>query len=331
LRSLRQLDIMPRLLGQVRAIERWIERHGAIVLDGALATELERRGFDLRDPLWSARVLVERPEAIRDVHRAYFEAGADVATTASYQATFQGFEKRGISRERARELLLSSVELAREARDQAERAGARPGRPRALIAASVGSYGAYLADGSEFRGDYGLAEDELARFHRERITVLASSDADLLAFETIPCLVEARALVRVLREHPNASAWLSFSCRDGLRTSNGEPIAECAAELERCDQIAAVGVNCTAPRHLPSLLTELARATRKPLVVYPNSGERFDPATRSWCDLREPFDFAAAASSWYDAGARLIGGCCRTTPNDIHAVAGFVRSLMRGG
>lgn len=310
-------------------IEQWIERHGAIVLDGALATELERRGFDLRDPLWSARVLLERPDAIRDVHRAYFEAGADVATTASYQATFQGFAKRGLSAERARELLLLSVRLAREARDDSERAGARAGRPRALIAASVGSYGAYLADGSEFRGDYSLGVDELAEFHRERIAVLASSEADLLAFETIPCLAEARALARVLREHPNASAWIAFSCRDGLQTSRGEPIVECAAELDRCEQIAAIGVNCTAPGHLPSLLAELARATRKPRIVYPNSGERFDAAARSWREPSEPLDFGSAAVSWHAAGARLIGGCCRTTPDDIRAVSAFVRSLER--
>jgi len=310
----------------MHALEDPLAKHlaaqGVIVLDGALATELERRGLALRDPLWSAKVLIEHPRAISDVHRSYFEAGADVATTASYQATIQGFAQRGLSRQRATELLQLSVRLACEARDDfwadVER---RAGRVRPLVAASIGSYGAFLADGSEFRGDYSIGEPELVEFHRERMAVLAASEADVLALETVPCLAEARALSRLLREFPGARAWLAFSCRDERHTCHGELLVDCAAELESSAQIAAIGVNCTAPRFVLPLVRELARATRKPIAVYPNSGERFDAATRAWCDAPQRVDFALHARRWYDAGARLIGGCCRTTPDDIRAIA----------
>jgi homocysteine S-methyltransferase len=309
-------------------IARRLARRRVLVLDGALATELERRGFDLRDELWSAKVLLERPDAIRDVHESYFEAGADVATTASYQATFQGFARRGLSHARAAGALELSVRLACEARDEAwARAGEPRDRERPLVAASVGSYGAFLADGSEYRGDYGLSEDQLAGFHRERVALLASSGADLLAFETVPCLAEARALSRLLRELPGARAWISFSCRDERHVSHGEPIAACAAELESNEQIVAIGVNCTAPRYVPGLVAELARSTRKPIAAYPNSGERYDAAARRWVEGPARADFAGEARRWIEAGARLVGGCCRTTPADIAAIAAYVATL----
>jgi homocysteine S-methyltransferase len=300
----------------------FLSRHAVLVLDGAMATELEARGFDLRDPLWSAKVLLEAPDAIRAVHASYFEAGADCATTASYQATFEGFATRGIGEAEATALLLRSVELACEARDAFwSEPRRRAARSRPLVAASIGSYGAYLADGSEYRGDYGLSERDLARFHRKRMRALAASPADLLAFETVPTAVEARALVRELEALPDRRAWLSFSCRDGAHTCAGEPIEDAVAPLAEHPQLAAIGVNCTPPRHVPELVAAIARVTKKPIAAYPNSGERFDPALRAWSGARDRLDFGAEARRWHAAGARLIGGCCRTTPADIRAVA----------
>lgn len=300
--------------------------HPAIVLDGAMATELEARGCDLRDPLWSARVLIEAPALIRQVHADYFAAGADVAITASYQASFAGFAARGLGAAEAAELMRLAVRLAIEARDAfwADPAN-RHGRPRPLVAASVGPYGAVLHDGSEYRGDYGLSEDQLMAFHRPRLEVLAAAGADLLACETIPSLVEARALARLLSEMPGVAAWVSFSCRDGGHTSHGEPIGACGAMLEAYGQIAAVGVNCTAPEHIASLVAALRGATSRPIVVYPNSGESWRAETGSWEGAGACAEFAGAAREWYAAGARLIGGCCRTGPEAIAAVAQWLR------
>ena len=299
-----------------------------MLLDGGLATELERRGADLNDPLWSARLLIERPELIRDVHLDYYLAGADVATTASYQATFEALAARGFDHDAAAALLRKSVTLACEARERfwseaaaaVETAPNRSGRRRPLVAASIGPYGAMLADGSEYRGHYGLSETALMDFHRPRMAVLAESGADLFACETIPCATESLALARLLREFPNMTAWISFSCRDGRHVSEGQRIADCAAQLEPFEQIVAVGVNCTAPQHIESLLTELRAATGKPLVVYPNSGERYDPASKTWQGCATPLEFAHQAEHWRAAGARLIGGCCRTTPENIRAL-----------
>jgi homocysteine S-methyltransferase len=298
-----------------------------LILDGALATELERRGRDLRDPLWSARVLIDAPELIKQVHADYFRAGADCAITATYQATFEGFARRGISQAEAADLMRLAVRLALEARDEfwADPAN-RAGRPKPLVAASVGSYGAFLADGSEYTGDYGLTEEELIVFHRPRLAVLAASGADLLACETIPCLIEARALARLLGEFPDRSAWLSFSARDGAHACNGESLAECAEWLDRFDRIAAVGINCTAPRFIPDLIEAIRPATSKPILVYPNSGETYRAGNNSWSGSADAESFAAQARGWHRRGARLIGGCCRTTPADIAAIARWARS-----
>lgn len=304
----------------------FLQRHDVVILDGALATELEQRGGDINDPLWSAKMLLEKPDLIRQVHYDYFTAGADVAISASYQATFAGFAARGLSSAEAAALMRLSVMLAREARDEfwAEPAN-RAGRTRPLVAASVGPYGAFLADGSEYRGDYGLTRAELTAFHRPRLDVLLDAGPDLLACETIPCLVEADALLHLLAELPAVPAWLSFACCDETRVCHGEPLAACVALADSVPNVVAVGVNCTPPRLVASLLQHARAATDKLLLAYPNSGEQWDAAAKCWLPGSGVTDFVAPAAMWYEAGARLIGGCCRTAPADIAAMAQTLR------
>jgi homocysteine S-methyltransferase len=302
-----------------------------IILDGAMASELERRGCDLNDALWSARVLLEAPELIRQVHYDYYAAGADVATTASYQASFEGFAQRGIGHEQAVALMQQSVRLAQEARDAfCADAANLAGRQPPLVAASVGPYGAILADGSEYRGGYGLSVQQLMDFHRPRLAALLAAGPDLLAGETFPCAEEALALATLLRdEFPDARAWVSFSCRDAANLSDGTPLADAVAALADFPQIVAVGVNCTAPRHIAPLLGEAARVSGKRLLTYPNSGESYDATTKTWHGSSDPGAFADAARQWRAAGAACIGGCCRTTPEDIRALSAWLRPVAR--
>lgn len=302
-------------------IERLLAARTVAILDGALATELERRGADLRDPLWSAKILIERPELIRSVHLDYFRAGADIGTTATYQATFEGFARRGIGRTEAAGLLRRAVALTIRARDDFWNDPARPAtRLRPLVAASLGPYGAFLADGSEYRGHYPVSDAVLRDFHGPRLDVLAESGADLIACETIPCLREAVVLARLLEESTSLTAWISFSGRDGSHNCEGEDIGDCAAALDRFGRVAAVGVNCTPPEFVAALLEGMAQRTAKPLLAYPNSGERYDAADKRWRGASGIEPFAAQSQAWYHAGARLIGGCCRTTPGDIAAL-----------
>ena len=298
-----------------------------IVLDGALATELERRGCDLRDPLWSAKVLLEAPELIRQLHLDYLLAGADGVITASYQASVEGFTRRGLAPSEALALIQRSVYLAREARDEfwADPAH-RVGRTRPFVAASVGPYGAVLADGSEYRGDYGLDEAALIEFHRPRLAALLAAGPDILACETLPCLLEAQALVRLLAEFSEASAWISFSARDGAHTCHGERLTNCAAALDACPQVVAIGVNCTAPQYIPALIDAIRAATNKPIVVYPNSGESYDTTHHCWQGIGTVVAFAEQARVWAARGARIIGGCCRTGPEHIRALAAWARA-----
>ncbi|MFR9796830.1 homocysteine S-methyltransferase [Streptomyces sp. MS06] len=287
---------------------------GAVVLDGGLSNQLESAGHDLSDGLWSARLLAERPEAIVQAHLAYFEAGADVAITASYQATFAGFARRGIGREEAARLLALSVDLAREAARRARGAGAR--RPL-WVAASAGPYGAMLADGSEYRGRYGLPVAALERFHRPRLEVLAAARPDVLALETVPDTDEAVALLRAVRGL-GVPAWLSYSVSGG-RTRAGQPLEEAFALAAAAEEVVAVGVNCCAPEDADTAVSVAARVTGKPVVVYPNSGEGWDASARAW-NGRATFT-SGRVLGWRRSGARLIGGCCRVGPEAIASVA----------
>jgi homocysteine S-methyltransferase len=283
-----------------------VPRETALVSDGGLATELEARGQDLSDPLWSARLLADNPREIVAVHAAYFRAGAMIATTASYQASFDGFAARGIGRTEAAALLRRSVDLAKAAREEV-------GAPGLRVAASVGPYGAALADGSEYRGRYGLSVAALARWHRPRLEVLADAGADILALETVPDVDEAEALVGLVRS-VRVPAWLSYTV-DGNRTRAGQPLADAFAVGAGIPEIIAVGVNCCAPDDvLPAI--GMARAVGKPVIVYPNSGERWDG--RVWTGPRRFSPLLA--SEWIAAGARIVGGCCRVGPADIAAI-----------
>ncbi|MFD4708695.1 homocysteine S-methyltransferase [Streptomyces sp. NPDC058430] len=291
---------------------------GTVVLDGGLSNQLESAGYGLSDELWSARLLAERPEAIVAAHLAYYEAGASVAITSSYQATFEGFARRGVSRERAAELLSLSVESAREAARRAEAKGV-PGP--LWVAASAGPYGAMLADGSEYRGCYGLTVAELEAFHRPRLVALAAAGPDMLALETVPDTDEARALLRAVRGL-GVPAWLSYSVA-GDRTRAGQPLEEAFALAADADEIVAVGVNCCAPEDVEPAVALAARVTGKPVVAYPNSGESWDAEGRCW---QGAATFTAdRVDGWERAGARLIGGCCRVGPGQIAALAAAVR------
>ncbi len=303
-------------------LDPFLAHDGVLLLDGGLATELQARGHDLRDALWSARLLLDDPDSIEALHRDYLTAGADVATAASYQASMPGLRARGLDEEHARAVLQLSMQLARRACDHA--AALRPEHPRPLAVASLGAYGAFLADGSEYRGDYAVDDATLRAYHRERLEVLAPL-ADLVACETIPSLREAECLAEVLAASP-VPAWVSFTCRDEGHVAHGEPIERCVAALVGVPTIAAVGVNCCAPRHVEGLVRRLRDACALPLVAYPNAGERYEDGT--WCGERiTPAAFVRLAARWHAAGARILGGCCRTAPAHVAALRRW-RALM---
>ncbi len=298
-------------------LEAMLER-GPVVLDGGLATELERLGHELADSLWSARLLRDAPGAIEAVHRSYFEAGADVAITASYQATYEGFAAAGIGAEETTRLLRLSVELARRARDAV--------RPEGLVAASVGPYAVVLANGAEYTGDYGgVTGEQLAAVHRPRIAALLDAGPDLLAIETIPSIVEVAALVELLAEFPGAEAWMTFCCRDGERLSDGTPIEDAVALAAGSGRLAAVGVNCTPPEHIGPLLARARACTELPLLAYPNHGRTWDAEASEWRGPGVDGFPRAVVAGWREHGARGIGGCCGIGPGAIAGVAEALR------
>jgi homocysteine S-methyltransferase len=296
---------------------------GLRVLDGGMASELEYLGADINGPLWSAHVLEDAPEKIVAVHRAYIEAGADIVETASYQVSRMGYAEVGLDPARADAALLRAVALAREtAAEFSDR--------RILIAASLGPYGAALHNGAEYHGNYACTFADLIDFHRQRIDVLASAPPsrapDLLAFETLPSLVEAEAIGQALAPHPELSVWFSFTCCDEQHVAHGELLRECAAAVSAFPQTVAIGVNCTHPTLIRALIAELRAASTKPIMVYPNSGEGWDAQHRCWIGTSDPAAYADLAATWGAAGAQIIGGCCRTRPTHIRQIARLAQS-----
>lgn len=303
--------------------ERALKERRVVILDGGFATQLESMGFDIDGELWSARLLDGNPRAIIDAHRAYLDAGADCIISASYQASRRGFMAMGKTAEESDRLIVSAVALALQARR--EYLADNPSvYPPPLVAASVGPYGATQHDGSEYTGDYDISEDDLRDFHAERLQLLDQSGADVLAVETIPNFGEAKVLSELLQQ-ANTPAWVSFACRDGEHISDGTKLSDAAALFANHPRVLALGVNCTPPEFVTALIGEVRRvAPEKPVIVYPNSGETYHAEDNSWsgkaCDFDRDFDVMA----WREAGAKLIGGCCRTGPHDIAAI----RSLL---
>lgn len=289
-----------------------------LLIDGGLSNQLEAQGCNLNHPLWTAHLLETDPEAIVKSHLAYLKAGAQCITTASYQVSKQGFVKFGIDEHETDLLLLKSVNLAKEAIDSYMKSN--PGKARPLIAASIGPYGAFLADGSEYHGNYGLSDKELMDFHAKRIQLLNTSEADVFAIETIPSAQEARILARIL-EDSHKPAWLCFSCQDDELLNDGTPIAASIIDLNQHPKIFALGVNCTHPGFISGLINTIKPLMNdKKIIVYPNLGESYDAITKTWVGESEVLFNEKLVLQWIELGADIVGGCCRVGPIQIKKV-----------
>ena len=304
----------------VEAIRSIVDRGRPLLLDGGVGSELDRRGYDVSSPLWSAEVVLQQPEALSALHRDYLDAGAQCITTASYQASVDGLRARGMSPNEIESVFRVSVELARTARD-----GFLRDKPdadfRPLVAASVGPYGAYLADGSEYRGNYGVSDERLRDFHRQRLHWLDRSTADLIACETIPDLQEARVLSQLLTSI-STPAWVSFCCQDAERLHDGNSLRSALELFTDLQQVFALGVNCCSPLLVESMIENIIECnTGKLIVVYPNSGQQYDAASKHWSGENDLRHWSTQAERWYRAGARVIGGCCRVGPEYIRELA----------
>lgn len=286
-----------------------------LLIDGGLSNVLESTGCDLNHKLWSAKILESNPEAILQAHLSYLKAGAQCITTASYQASVNGFMAIGYDKSTAEFLIIKSVQLAEQAIK--EFAGTTANQSIPLIAASLGPYGAFLADGSEYHGSYGVSNDTLKQFHLSRISILDKSNADILACETIPSLQEAKVLAEILNQ-VQKPAWISFSCKDERHLNDSSRIEDAVKLFAKHSKVFAIGVNCTHPKFISGLVKAIKPICgNKKIIVYPNSGEAYNAKTKTWLETSEPNLFAGMAEQWISLGADIIGGCCRIGPNQI--------------
>lgn len=296
-----------------------LSRGRPIVIDGGLATQLKAQGHELDSLLWSSELLRTDPRAVVDAHRAYLDAGAKITISATYNACRAGFHQLGIDGDEADRLMASSVTLARQACD--EYADDNPDARARLVAASIGPYGAVLNDGSEYVGNYGVAPNILRQFHDNRLRLLDRAGADILACETIPSKTEAIVLAELLTD-VKTPAWFSFSCKNGQQICDGTRIEKVCGYFKEHPRVLAIGVNCTPPQYVTSLIENIrSAAPDKAIVVYPNSGERYDAAMNDWSGKASVDEIAVFAKDWLASGATLIGGCCRIGPTQIRALA----------
>lgn len=303
-------------------LEKILSGNKILIIDGSMSTALENMGADLSSRLWTAEVLAKQPELVRRVHYNYFQAGADCGITCSYQATIPGLMAYGYSEKEAEDLITRSVELFLEARDAWwSSEGEAAGRAYPLCLGAVGPYGAYLADGSEYRGNYGISEEALRDFHARRMQLLHEAGADLLLIETQPSLTEAKIAAEIA-ENMGADYWISFSCRNEQEICEGDLIRDCARAFRSgYPHLRMIGVNCTKPEYISGLIRELRKGTTLPIAVYPNSGQIYDPQTKTWTSGEGQADFGAYAYEYMKAGARAVGGCCTTVETHIRQVA----------
>lgn len=316
----------------MNTIEKILSEYPFIILDGGFATELEKKGFVLKDRLWSAKIIAEAPEAVKDVHLSYLNAGADCIITSSYQATVPGFIAAGYSRSEAIDLIGRSVAIASDAIREFYRTGPdMTKRPEPFIAASCGCYGAYLADGSEYRGDYHLDIAGYKNFHRERVDILVNAGARIIAFETFPCMEEAFAVAGLMEEYDDIMYWIVFTVKDAVSTSHGDSFIDCIRMLHGRKNLLAAGVNCSPPHFISPILESLDPGLKKNFAVYPNSGEHFYTDCSCWEDDPDAADWRLLSEEWYRKGASLIGGCCRTGPADIAKIKSFRDHLINAG
>lgn len=293
-----------------------------VVLDGAMSTPLEKLGADTNNDLWTAKALIDNEELVYEVHKMYFEAGADLIITDTYQANVQAFEKVGYSEKEARNLIKKAVKIAQKARDDYEN---RTGKHN-YIAGTIGPYGAYLANGSEYRGDYELSAEEYQQFHLPRIEELVNAGVDILAIETQPKLDEVLAILELLKEkYPQQKVYVSYTLSDDDTISDGTPLPRAIHALEDYSQVIAVGINCVKLELVEPALKNMKEITDKNLIVYPNSSAVYDPKSKTWSQPKTSATFEELIPNWYEAGARIIGGCCTTGPKEIKAVADFIK------
>lgn len=289
-----------------------------LIIDGGLSNVLEDLGCDLNHELWVSKLLSSNPEAIIKTHLAYLEAGAQIISTSSYQATIPGFIKLGYTKEESEQLILKSVELATIALKRFTEKSKPKKTP--LIAASIGPYGAYLADGSEYRGNYNVSDQTLFDFHERRLELLDNSLCDLLAFETIPSFQEVKVISKLIQT-TKTPAWISFSCKDDKHINDGTPMKQCVSFLREHSNIIAIGVNCTSPKYISSLIKNIKSEIRdKKIIIYPNSGEVYNAKTKTWFGISNPNLFSQMVNEWVTLGADIVGGCCRIGPKHINSI-----------
>jgi len=300
-------------------LKKILKKQKILILDGALGTRLQEKGFDLNDPLWSAKFLNENPKVLQDIHEEYLQAGADCIISSTYQASIEGFAKKGFSKDEAEKLLILSIDIAKETRDKFwNKKINKVNRIKPLVAASIGPYGAFLADGSEYTGKYNISLEKLKEFHKKRVKLIAKTNPDIFAVETIPTLEEAKILCELLKEYKNIPNWISFSAKDDCHINGGDKIEDCAKYIDSQKHISTIGINCTSPQYILTLIKKIRDISDKNIVVYPNGGSKYNPITKNWeKSLTDEKEYAKMALLWKQEGANIIGGCCQTGPKEI--------------
>jgi S-methylmethionine-dependent homocysteine/selenocysteine methylase len=284
-----------------------------LLLDGGIGTEMLRRGLT-----WEGHKVDTAADVIRTIHADYLAAGADVITTNTFQLARRSFLNHFRDLDHLRRVGAEGLEgraahLIRQAVARAKEAVAASGREgTAAIAGSMTTLEWC------FRPDLAPPVEAARAEYRETIGWFAEAGVDLILFETMNRIAEAAAALEAARE-VGLPAWVSFVPHWDGTLLGGEPIAEAAAALEPLGPDLVL-FNCAPPADVTLALRELVAHRRGPSGVYPHVG-RFDPPDWQFTDEYPPARYLECAREWLALGARVIGGCCGTTPDHIRALA----------
>jgi homocysteine S-methyltransferase len=276
-------------------------------LDGGLSTALENNGNKLTTSLWTGELIRTNPAQITKAHLDFINAGAQIIITSSYQLSYTGCSARGWNEDETNQALIASTQLAKKAVTESSK--------DVKVAASVGPYGASLADGSEYKGNYGVSKAVIRDFHARRLEILISTSPDYLALETMPDTFEVEVLLELLSDCP-IPFWISYSCKAGNKTNAGQDFQ---SAVDLVQSAMAVGINCTKPE----LITDLLRSAKsnKPYVVYPNSGRVWDAQNKVWTGSAAVGFSNDLIRQWVEAGAEIVGGCCGIGATEIEQLS----------
>ena len=278
------------------------------LLDGSMSFPMEQLGYNLKNKLWTGKALINNPDLIKDIHKGYIDAGADFISTSTYQISFDRLKNMGYQSEEIKKIFQKSVDIVKDAIEESKL------KKEIKIVGSFGPYASYDPEASEYIGEYDSTDIEIKKFHLNNIRIIEETDLDIILYETIPCLREIKILSEAL-SHSTKEIWISITCNEEMEFRDGSSFKDACEIISKIEKITTMGINCFSPLLVKKAIDLLKKYSNKKILIYPNSGEIYNPKERFWTGNNEFNN--SMIKNWLSLYPDIIGGCCRIGYDDI--------------